>query len=533
MTKRLPRTTLTAQFSSRFEALSNKSNRLSWPSLAYENDFEKFCNEILGLRLWKKQREFAAMMTRSRRIACKAGQKLGKSLLMAARALHFYCTYAEARVFLMSPTDAQVKDPLWLEITKLVNRSGTCLACRDKGSTEHCVHSCPIDGTLNTHRTGLVKGTRVIRGFATRFANNVSGKSGKILWILDECPGIDDDVFEAVIGTMMGGASMIISGNPTCSSGEFFNAFHKQSALYDLITLSCFDSPNVTGEFEVFGCATIEEIKEKELRWGGKEDSRYVTRVLGEFAAKGRAQMLSPAEIEKAQIRGEILGNQEGPLFIGVDVAGEGTDLWTFAVRRGNQILELLEYQHQTVEQGVLDLADIILNHLQPGEVARIRYDGSGFYGNQFGIALADHRKRFPDQMSVQAIFPSAADPSGRFDRLRDALLENLVSRIQKDLGIPAFKELEEELLILERDFDRQDRSGKTKVKDKRKIRKELGRSPDRCDALSYCLWNDDDGKKPSPAELAIRKNQGERMRSPINRIKSYDPRSNNPQYRK
>ena len=484
-------------------------DRLSWPNLKYEHDVEGFARDILGIRAWSKQRELLELLQSHPRVAVKAGQKVSKTNSLAIRALHHFCTYGDARVYMMAPTDGQVKDPMWREVCRMHGQSGICADCRDAGVTEKpCPHSAIIDGKLNvSHRTGLVAGDRIVCGMATRFANNVSGKSGRLLWLLDECPGIDDEVFEAVQGTMAGGAWIVITGNPTEPVGEFYEAFHEKSKLYGTLTIRSLDSPNVTGERNIFGLATPEWIEEKRQDWG--EDSQaYQARVLGEFAKRGAAQMLGVDDVRKANIRWETLESDEGDASIGVDVAGGsvGGDKWIFAPRRGRKLLGLHEFEGLDAGDGVMHLEQIIREHFRDDEIISVNYDASGYFGSEFGKALNAWERTHPGRIVRRGIVPHADGP-GRFDRLRDAVLANLAdlivgSRGRLPIGLPANDELESELLALKWDFDRSTK-GQDKVIDKKLIRKQLGRSPDKCDAVSYAFWTSDAGAPPQAAKPA------------------------------
>jgi phage terminase large subunit len=357
-TLRRASTTIAEEARALVGALDTEAATLRWPSPKYEHDLEGFVRDILGFRMWERQKEFAGMLTRSRRVAVKAGHKVSKTFTLVARALHFYCTYGDARVFFMAPIYEQVKDPIWVELRKLVRRSGTCADCRDRGITEPCAHSCPIDGSVKTPKAGLqsADGLRSIVGMATREANNVSGKSGaNMLWILDEVIGVDREVFEAVQGTQAGGAWSAIASNPTeyDPTNEFCMAFGKKAELYDTMTMPSTCSPNVTGEMRVPGCATADWINEKRDEWG-EDSALYQSRVMGEFPTRGAEQMLSIQDIGRAQIRLDAL-DDDGVLAFGVDVAGAatGNDSWTLIARRGMKIVHMSKCEGLDSDDGV------------------------------------------------------------------------------------------------------------------------------------------------------------------------------------
>jgi hypothetical protein len=69
-----------------------------------------------------------------------------------------------------------------------------------------------------------------------------------VLTIADEAPGIDSGVWDAVGGTMAGGnVHIVMAGNPTKPSEAFFDAFTNERSLWNCITVTAFDSPNLMG----------------------------------------------------------------------------------------------------------------------------------------------------------------------------------------------------------------------------------------------------------------------------------------------
>jgi phage terminase large subunit len=549
-TLRRASTTIAEEARALVGALDTEAATLRWPSPKYEHDLEGFVRDILGFRMWERQKEFAGMLTRSRRVAVKAGHKVSKTFTLVARALHFYCTYGDARVFFMAPIYEQVKDPIWVELRKLVRRSGTCADCRDRGITEPCAHSCPIDGSVKTPKAGLqsADGLRSIVGMATREANNVSGKSGaNMLWILDEVIGVDREVFEAVQGTQAGGAWSAIASNPTeyDPTNEFCMAFGKKAELYDTMTMPSTCSPNVTGEMRVPGCATADWINEKRDEWG-EDSALYQSRVMGEFPTRGAEQMLSIQDIGRAQIRLDAL-DDDGVLAFGVDVAGAatGNDSWTLIARRGMKIVHMSKCEGLDSDDGVAmvvalldggklpDGTSVDGGLARPGECPQVAYDASSKVGSDFGKALVQWSRRNPGRIAPRGIVPSADPPHEKYDRMRDYLLANLAEQIignprtKQGLGIPHNEELEEELLALRWDWDRSDKSGRDKVIEKKALRRILGRSPDLADGLSYCVFGiDHDGdRKATPAETQMRAQKAAAIRDPYRRgAPAYNP---------
>lgn len=508
-----------------------EASKLSWPSPRYEKDILGFARDVLGLRTWSKQREFLQLMQNHKRVAVRAGHKVSKSNSVIIRVLQFYCSYPDAQVYITAPTFAQVKDVLWRELRQMRNKSGVCLDCRDAGETEPCEHSCRIDGTLNkSPLTGLVSGERIIKGFSVNDADSISGRSGvNLLWVIDESVGVPDDIWEAILATLAGGAWLIVVGNPTEPQGEFFEAFHSKSKLYASMAISSLDSPNVTGECTIPGLATKEWCQEKLEEWG--EDSQaYQTRVLGNFAKRGSETMIGPEDVVIAQQRWETQETDPaGVLSIGIDVAGQamGNDSWSFGVRRGKKIVSLTGIEGFDTQDAVDHLDELLNCHLQNGECPQVAFDGSSYMGSQFALALAAYVRKYPGRIAPRRLQPSGASPNDRFFRLRDYLIWNLVDHVQRDLAIPADPLLEEELLALKWDLNKSDSAGLDKVIDKKILRKLLKRSPDRCDCCSYACFGMDRDGGPVVVPVAQRIQQQQRARlatNPHTMLQGFNP---------
>ena len=94
-----------------------------------------------------------------------------------------------------------------------------------------------------------------------------------MLFIVDEASGVADPIMEAILGTLSGANNkLLMCGNPTKTSGTFFDAFHADRAQYKYITVSSRDSPRTNKE----NIASLD-------RKYGKDSNVVRVRVDGEF----------------------------------------------------------------------------------------------------------------------------------------------------------------------------------------------------------------------------------------------------------
>ena len=113
-----------------------------------------------------------------------------------------------------------------------------------------------------------------------------------------------------------------LSGNPLSESGEFYDSHHEKSHLYNPITISAYDTPNVqAGRDIVPGLVTVEDIAKLAADWG--EDSPdFKSTVLAQFA--GRSDGLIRLALLHAASAPAVY--EGGPVRCGLDVAGPGDD---------------------------------------------------------------------------------------------------------------------------------------------------------------------------------------------------------------
>jgi phage terminase large subunit len=456
-----------------------------------------FYRRVLGVEPWSRQIDVMHALRDHPRVAVKSGRKVSKSNTIAGTALCYYCSFEDAQVVLSSTTARQVDQILWTELRKLKARSGRCVECKKADPSglvipRPCPHSGIIDGDPGElARTGLKsEDFRSIVGFTAKEAEAVQGVSGKrLLYLLDEASGIADGIYEAIEGNRAGGARLGLFGNPTKTSGEFFAAFGEKKRFYFPITISSEESPNVVEKREVIeGLATHEWIEEKREEWG-EESALYKVHIKGEFATREDGKIFSVHTIAQAEQRWPD-ATAEGRLYVGLDPAGEsGTgDDTVFCPRRGLRALELVELLGLTAEAHVVHLLGLIKKHALPRERAVVVMDREGSIGAKvYGLlsAIAGQENATFELVGLRSSERAHRQPAV-FDRLRDELAYNLESWFRDGGAIPANVKLARELHELEW---KGQANGRVKLTAKDQLRKVLGRSPDRYDALALATW--------------------------------------------
>ncbi|AKF06069.1 hypothetical protein [Sandaracinus amylolyticus] len=550
----LERVTLASDLRAALLEQLERDHQIRFPSPKYQRDPVGFFREILGVDPWSRQVDVLNAVRDYDRVAVKSGRRVSKSHTVGGIALWWYCSWPDARAIMSSTTARQVDQILWRELSMMRARAGRCVDCKAEDPNGFripapCPHSAKIGGDIGMlARTGLKSDDfREIVGFTAREAEAVQGIAGsRLLFCLDEASGIPQAIYDAIEGNRAGGGKVLLTGNPTKNSGEFFDAFNKKkldptnpkSTGYFTITISSEESPNVVAGREVIpGLATREYIREREVEWG-RESALFLIHVKGEHAIAEEGKIFSVHAIAEAEARWRAVceacegtgkagrvaceecggGGQKpvaGRLQIGLDVAGpsgEG-DETVFAPRRGAKLLELRPMRGLDDDGHLAALLAVISDHGIRRETPVVVIDREGPIGSSVFGTLRAYAERNPHAFELIAV--RASDRAHRqpdvYDRMRDELAANLLAWFKEGGAIVEDTKLAAELNAHSWVHHA---SGRLKVTHKDEIKKMLGRSPDRFDALALSVWEarslkDDIPPPPPPQEPASTRRSG------------------------
>lgn len=194
------------------------------------NDPVMFFHEVLDFTPDDWQIEAAYNVRDKNRVAIKSGQGVGKTAFEAAIFLWFLTCFYNARVVCTAPTQQQLHDVLWSEVAKWMNNSPL------------------LPALLKWTKTYVYMQGYEKRWFAVaRTANKPENMQGfhedNMLFIVDEASGVADPIMEAILGTLSGDNNkLLMCGNPTKTTGTFYDAFTVDRAIYALQTVSSRDS---------------------------------------------------------------------------------------------------------------------------------------------------------------------------------------------------------------------------------------------------------------------------------------------------
>ena len=433
----------------------------------------EFCVKYLGFHPWTRQAEFLRAIADHPKVAVRSGHKVGKSTGAAALGLWWLYTHSRGKVIMTSPGHRQISEILWPEVIRLHRNARVPLAG---------IPSANPNGGLT-----LPDGRRLF-GFATNETEKMGGFSGEnLLFIVDEASGVEKMIFDAIEGNRAGGAREFLIGNPTKTSGVFFDAFTKDREEWKLVHVSSEESPNVTGiGTPVPGLATREWVDEKARSWG-EENPLYQIRVRGNFPSQAENAVMGLALIEAAAKGWRPPVFDDGPLELGVDPARFGVDETVIVARRGLYADMPIALRSMNGPDVAGKVMEVVRAHMAvdakgaPIEKPRVKVDVIGIGASVFDFLA--------QQKTIEAV-PVNVGKSADDDLhalLRDRLWFNCAEWLKEGGKLPPHDGLMAQLIAPTYSFTL---TGKRKVQGKDEMKKAGGRSPDHADALNLAVFH-------------------------------------------
>lgn len=283
---------------------------------ACQNGPAFFATEILGVHPWSLQCSILDSVRIRRRTAVKACRGVGKTFIAAVIVLWFLYTHGpDAKVITTAPTQHQVDNMLWAAVRKLHAQA------EDRGFT--------LGGWPTKNRLELDAEWYAV-GLSSNDPDRYLGfHAHAILWLVDEASGVEQAILDAAKGYGTGAVSRVLYiGNGTKTSGGLYDAFADGSDLWHGITISMFDSPNMTeaavaeyprvkAYMELHGLPystevvpphvarelPSPEVVDEALQEWGPDHPLFAVFVLGEFPGQGMNTVVGINDVLAAQAR--------------------------------------------------------------------------------------------------------------------------------------------------------------------------------------------------------------------------------------
>lgn len=427
-----------------------------------------------GVQLWSRQRDIANSVQNNKLTAVKSGHGVGKSFTTSNLAAWWIDTHPPEETIVIStaPSTRQVSAIMWEEIRKIHRKAG-------------------LPGEVQRSDRWLIDNIEV--GFGRKpqdyDKHAFQGLHRKyLLVIIDEACGVDEWLWIAALSMATGRDNRIVAiGNPDDPTSHFAKVC-KPSSGWNVIQISVLDSPNFTGEAvsedaksKLTGQDWI-EFMEKEV---GRDTPTWTSKVLGEFPDIDEMSTIPLGWIYRAQERWQDWksagGGLKGRHLIGADIARYGGDKTAFAHKYGEVVTEVEVFPGGDTER----TADRLLDHYGATAIVDTNGVGAGVFDKIRRRGMSATPLNVGNRTSLR-------DSSGQieFYNLKAAatwkLREALDPAKNPTLCLPV-----DELLAVDLSAARWKNiaGGKMVIEAKDEIRKRIGRSPDKGDAVILANW--------------------------------------------
>jgi hypothetical protein len=475
------------------------------------SDVPQWAMDTLGEHFWSGQREIAESVRDNRYTAVKACHDSGKSYGASRIGGHWLDQHTIGEAFLVStaPTATQVEAILWREIEKM-HRKGK-LTGRITGGN---VPSWKVGGELIGYgRKPADYDQAAFQGIHARF----------VLIVIDEADGVPKSLFDAVdaLATNVN-ARVLAIGNPDNPTSHFASVC-KPGSGWNVITIDGLRTPNFRREdvepYPVLkqymvenGIPFTEEVVPDQLRdlllspqwvdermkrWGvyrevtkegeiiWKVSALWQSKVRGQFPTEGDEGVIPLGWVEDAVRRWmdwDAAGQPgvPGRRVYGVDVASTGEDETSLATRQGHCVMDV----YSIGKQDTMTTAARVkakLEHPQSYAVVDVIGVGTGVVDwlrkEEQAVIAFNASKSAKDRRDVTGEFTFNNMRSYAWYNLRELLDPRNASKVMlppdegllADLTAPKWRVAPGAVIVVESKDD---------------IRKRLGRSPDKGDAV-------------------------------------------------
>ena len=265
------------------------------------------------------------------------------------------------------------------------------------------------------------------------------GHAKSYVVLADEASGIDEKVFDLLLGTLSTGQGgrFILSSNPLRSSGRFAEIFTRpemgkeKGGKWDRLYFSAYESPNINKDW-------IEEMKETY----GEDSDIFRVRVLGKFPRASNSQFISSESVERAfEVIMSPYVYQHFPKVMGVDVARFGDDSTVFTLRQGPKLLDYKTYKNLDT----MEVASKLFDYQSMVRAEGIYIDSIGV-----GAGVADRAKMLLGEQLIHPVVVSAKSTNPmQYLNLRSQLWGMMKDWIENGASLPRDEELKRQLVSM------------------------------------------------------------------------------------
>ena len=430
------------------------------------------------------QRDIIAAIPEKQRLAVRGPRGLGKTTVAALVVLWFALTRDAAgvdwKIVTTAGSWAQLTDFTWIEIKKWA----------------YCLNWDFIGRGPLSERTELMKtGMSLRHGIATAASPDVPAKiegahADSLLFLFDESKIISAETFDAAEGAFSAAgedsdleAYALAVSTPGEPSGRFYDFHRRAPGLEDWFPV------HVTLDDAVAAGRMTRSWAAQRAKLWGLNSALYQNHVLGEFCADDEDAVIPLRWVEAAMERWRAWDRDgrpdiEGDHVAGVDVAGSGRDKTCVAVRHGNVITEI----RTSVKEDTMQTTGRVKGILAADGSCTAWVDVIGIGAGVYDRLREQGLRTEPFHAGKKTMRKDRTRQFGFFN-LRSAAWWSLREQLEPPdsvLAIPPDDELAGDLTAMHYKYTS---DGRIQVESKDDVKKRIGRSTDKGDAVMQACW--------------------------------------------
>lgn len=302
--------------------------------LYYATHPVEFVEDIIGVKPDAEQAKILQSVADNPMTSVRSGHGVGKSAVEAWVAIWFLSTRPFPKIPCTAPTQHQLFDILWAEISKWLRNS--------PGLQNEIIWT-----KEKVYLKGYPEEWFAVARTATKPDALQGFHADDVLYIIDEASGVKDEIFEPVLGSLSTqGARLLMCGNPTQKSGFFFESHTKNRASYKTFHIDGRKSGRVSPEFV-----------KKIVEMYGEDSDVFRVRVAGEFPLNEDDVFIPLPLVEKSIMTEFSERKTPNIIRIGCDVARFGDDKTVI----GSKIDEKAAIEKKRRGQDTMKTADDIV----------------------------------------------------------------------------------------------------------------------------------------------------------------------------
>jgi hypothetical protein len=431
----------------------------------YRDNPVAFVRDMIGVEPTEQQIDALTAIANGTHVSIKSGHGTGKTAYLAWLIIWWNYTRKNARIPCTAPTEAQLKNVLWAELSLWHNEMDPFFKDKFVITSDKMYHVDFDKIWFAVARTARSEKPEALQGF----------HGENLLFIIDEASGVAEEVFTVVRGALTEEDNRcVMTSNPTRTSGFFYNSHTLwEGDPWGCLTFDGEDSPRVSARY----------VNEIEVEFG-RDSDMFRVRVQGQFPVESdftlipKDWVMAAFEREASTLRRLSNKNFDAA---GVDVARYGENKTVFVLVKGVTVVGIKQYHKQstmkTAAQVVALCAAVEPNNIKVDEIGvgagvvdRVVEQGYNVTGVEVGRAAVDKDKF----ANLRAEY---------FWQLRKRFEDGNISLkpLVKTLTKPDMIKFVEQICSIRYEHNP---SGKIAIWSKEKMRRDGLKSPDLADAL-------------------------------------------------